>query len=56
MPVDPICGMSVEPDTAAMLGLLHPAIAEAAMAFSSVSGVSNSTLLQRADVSPDGSG
>jgi len=39
---------------AAMLGLLHPAIAEVAMAFSSVSVVSNSTLLQRADISPDG--
>ena len=36
----------------AMLGLLHPAIAEAAMAFSSVSVVSNSSLLQRADVRP----
>jgi len=41
---------------AAMLGLLHPAIAEVAMAFSSVSVVSNSTLLQRADISPDGGG
>ncbi len=39
---------------AAMLGLLHPAIAEVAMAFSSVSVVSNSTLLQRADISPEG--
>ncbi|MFO7958303.1 MAG: heavy metal translocating P-type ATPase [Candidatus Brocadiia bacterium] len=38
---------------AAMLGLLHPAIAEAAMAFSSVSVVSNSTLLQRADIGSD---
>ncbi|MFW5915295.1 MAG: heavy metal translocating P-type ATPase, partial [Planctomycetota bacterium] len=37
----------------AMLGLLHPAIAEAAMAFSSVSVVSNSTLLQRARIRPD---
>jgi len=39
---------------AAMLGLLHPLVAEACMAFSSVSVVSNSTLLRRADVSPDG--
>jgi len=39
---------------AAMLGLLHPAIAEAAMAFSSVSVVSNSALLRRVDVSPRG--
>ena len=37
----------------AMLGLLHPAIAEAAMAFSSVSVVSNSSLLQKADIRPD---
>ena len=36
----------------AMLGLLHPAIAEAAMAFSSVSVVSNSSLLQKADIRP----
>jgi Cu+-exporting ATPase len=35
---------------AAVLGLLHPLIAEAAMAFSSVSVVLNSTLLQRADL------
>ena len=39
---------------AAMLGLLHPLMAEAAMAFSSVSVVSNSTLLQRADIGSDG--
>ncbi|MFP4026685.1 MAG: heavy metal translocating P-type ATPase [Candidatus Brocadiia bacterium] len=37
----------------AMLGLLHPAIAEAAMAFSSVSVVSNSSLLQKANIRPD---
>jgi Cu+-exporting ATPase len=39
---------------AAMLGLMHPVIAEVCMAFSSVSVVSNSTLLRRADISPDG--
>jgi len=36
----------------AMLGLLHPVIAEVAMAFSSITVVSNSSLLQRADIEP----
>ena len=37
---------------AAMLGLLHPLLAEAAMAMSSVTVVTNSTLLERADIRP----
>ncbi len=37
----------------AMAGMLHPLIAEAAMAFSSITVVSNANLLQRADVKPD---
>ena len=37
----------------AILGLLHPAIAEAAMATSSVSVVTNANLLRRVDISPD---
>ena len=37
----------------AILGLLHPAIAEAAMATSSVSVVTNANLLRRVDITPD---
>ncbi|MFO7819175.1 MAG: heavy metal translocating P-type ATPase [Halanaerobacter sp.] len=37
----------------AILGLMHPAIAEAAMATSSVSVVTNANLLRRVDISPD---
>lgn len=37
----------------AILGLLHPLIAESAMAFSSVSVVTNANLLRRADIQPD---
>ena len=35
----------------AVLGLMHPALAELAMAFSSVSVVTNANLLRRADIS-----
>ena len=37
----------------AVLGLLHPTIAEAAMATSSISVVTNANLLRRVDISPD---
>lgn len=37
----------------AMLGLAHPVIAEAAMAFSSVTVVTNANLLRRVDIQPD---
>jgi len=36
----------------AMLGLLHPVIAEAAMAFSSVSVVTNANRLRKVDIRP----
>ena len=47
-------GYSIAAIPAAMLRLLHAVIAEVCMAFSSVSVVSNSNLLQRADISADG--
>jgi len=47
-------GYSIAAIPAAMLGLLHPVIAEVCMAFRWVSVVSNSNLLQRADISADG--
>ena len=37
----------------AMTGLLHPAIAEAAMAFSSITVVGNANLLRRINIKPD---
>lgn len=37
----------------AMLGLAHPVIAEAAMAFSSVTVVTNANLLRRVNIQPD---